>query len=205
MTTAFPLAWPHWVKRTTNRQPAKFSKKVDQRFGASTFKVSNYLTVADARNRLQRELELLGARSPILSSNIELRLDGQPRSGIEPNDPGVTVYFTLKGKPLCMPCDKWDRVADNIAAIAAHIDAIRRIERYGVQSVEEAFAGFAALPPPMAWWQKLGFDGPVDRPTAERAFKTLAHKYHPDKPDGDPERMKEIGSAIAEARKELAA
>jgi phenylpropionate dioxygenase-like ring-hydroxylating dioxygenase large terminal subunit len=31
-----------------------------------------------------------------------------------------------------MPCDRYTRVADNIAAIAAHIDATRAIERHGV-------------------------------------------------------------------------
>jgi hypothetical protein len=33
-------------------------------------------------------------------------------------------------------------VADNIAAIAAHIDAIRRQDRYGVGTLDQAFAGY---------------------------------------------------------------
>jgi hypothetical protein len=58
------------------------------------------------------------------------------------------VYFKLHGKDRVLACDKWDRVADNIAAIAAHIDAIRRQDRYGVGTIDQAFAGYSALPPP---------------------------------------------------------
>lgn len=197
---AYPLQWPHWVKRCTSRQAAKFGKKVSN----GRWQESNSLTVADARDRLQRELDLLGARGPILSSNIELRLDGQPRSGIEPNDPGIAVYFTLKGKQLCMPCDKWDRVADNIAAIAAHIDAIRRIERYGVQSVEEAFAGFVALPPPLSWRQILGVADGADAKVCEAAYRALARQHHPDN-GGSTVKMAELNQARDAMRQEIGA
>jgi len=36
-------------------------------------------------------------------------------------------------------------VSDNIAAIAAHIEALRAQERYGVGTIEQAFAGYSAL------------------------------------------------------------
>lgn len=201
MTQAYPLQWPHWVKRCASRQSARFSKRGTNSLGWQTTKL---LTVADARDRLQRELDLLGARGPVLSTNIELRLDGQPRSGIEPNDPGIAVYFTLKGKPLCMPCDKWDRVADNIAAVAAHIDAVRRIERYGVQSVEEAFAGFAALPPPLSWRDILEVTDGIDLAAGEAAYRRLARKHHPDN-GGSTVKMAELNQARDAMRRELGA
>ena len=91
----------------------------------------------------------MGSRfwKPVVSTNIETRNDGMPRSDRrDPVDPGVAVYFRANDTDYCMPCDKWNRVADNIAAIAGHIEAIRRIERYGVQTLNDAFSGFVALP-----------------------------------------------------------
>lgn len=201
MTQAYPLQWPHWVKRTASRQNAAFHKKVDTGRGWSQSKL---LTVADARTRLQDELDRLGARSAVLSTNCELRLDGQPRSDSNPADPGVAVYFLLKGKQMCMPCDKWGRVADNIAAIAGHIDAIRKIERYGVQSVDEAFAGFVALPPPLQW--RDIFQVPVDADLAagEKAYRDLARRHHPDN-GGSTLKMAELNQARYAMRKELGA
>lgn len=50
--------------------------------------------------RLKEELGRLGARYPVVSSNVELRRDGLPLSGRpEPHDPGVAVYFQLAGRP----------------------------------------------------------------------------------------------------------
>jgi hypothetical protein len=128
--TAYPLHWPRWVKRASFRTAPRFTSD------------GKPITVTVARERLQAELDRLGAKNAVLSTNMELRLDGRPRSDRRaPDDPGVAVYFHLGKKSMCMPCDKWDTVAGNIAAIAGHIDALRRIERYGVQSIEQAFAG----------------------------------------------------------------
>jgi len=108
-----------------------FGKGEARQTGINTTQtVRRSLTVADARNRLDLELQRLGARDVLLSTNVQVRLDGLPRSGQnEPADPGAAVYFTLKGKPRCLACDRWSRVADNIAAIAAHVYAIRAVDR----------------------------------------------------------------------------
>ena len=102
--------------------------------------------MTDARERLADELDRLGARYVVLSTNMELRLDGQPRAGqSEPADPGVCVYFQLKDRPTVLPCDRYTTVAGNMAAIAAHIEATRAIERHGVGTLEQMFTGFQAL------------------------------------------------------------
>jgi hypothetical protein len=112
------------------------------------------VTIAVARERLQREIDLLGGADAILSTNVELRLDGRPRSDrAEPPDAGVAFYFRLNGKPIVLACDKWDRVADNITAIAKHIEAMRGMDRWGVGNKAQAFAGYEALPAPEQWWQ----------------------------------------------------
>jgi hypothetical protein len=94
------------------------------------------------------------------------------------------VYFKFKGKATVLACDGYFRVADNIAALAAHIDALRRIERYGVGTIEQALAGYKALPADSAadWRAVLGF--PKDaRPSLDQvdaAYKAIAKQKHPD-------------------------
>lgn len=189
--TAFPLTWPAHRPRT----PA--SKRRAGNFGTTSRGGGKKpLTVNEARERLQGELDRIDARSPVLSSNVELRLDGQPRSGREPDDPGIAVYFQLAGHPHCLPSDAYARVADNIAALAAHIEATRAIERHGVASVREMFAGFVALPSSAerTWWQVLGVEPDASRAEVESAFRAAARERHPDR-GGSDAMMSELNRA----------
>lgn len=212
----YPLSWPVGWKRISRhqRQRASFSASgsrtvADVNGQTRTERVARQLTVADALKRVSGELSRLGATHEILSTNVILRIDGLPRSGQpEPEDPGAAVYFKLKGQPRCLACDKWNRVADNIAAIAQHIDALRRIDRYGVGTLEQAFAGYAALPANTAanWRDVFGF--PSDRRIAwsevEDAFRNAARAAHPDV-GGTHEQMARLTEAKAFAKKELCA
>lgn len=178
MTEAYPLQWPAAKVRAAARKRATFGTKNSRGWGKDA------LTVAGALSRLQSELDALGARTYVLSSNVELRLDGLPRSGqAEPRDPGVALYFQLKGKPHCLPCDTFDRVADNIAAIAKHIEATRAIERYGVATMSEMFAGFVALPAPGAarpWWEVLGVGRHATADEINASYRDKAKRAHSD-------------------------
>jgi len=209
--TRFPLAWPmHW-KRTPpgERRRATFRRTVDDvvtdRAGVKTkVKREVALTIAAALDRLQDELIRLGATGELLSSNVPVGLKGLPLSSqTEPRDPGIAVYFELKGKPICMASDRWDRVADNVAAIAAHIDALRRIDRYGVGRVEQAFAGYAALPPAAEDWRLvLGVDEFATLAQVDAAFMELARRAHPDA-GGNHDDMAKLTAARDFARKVL--
>lgn len=212
----YPLAWPIGWKRTPRhqRQRAAFSassvRTVDIGNGQTRQeRGTRSLTVADALKRVSAELGRLGATHEILSTNVVLRIDGLPRSGQpEPDDPGAAVYFRLKAQPRCLACDRWNRVADNIAAIAQHIDALRRIDRYGVGTMEQAFAGYAALPANTAanWRDVFGFkaDAHVTWNDVEDAFRTAARQAHPDA-GGSHDQMARLTEAKAFARKELVA
>ncbi|HEX3863557.1 MAG TPA: hypothetical protein VHY35_17880 [Stellaceae bacterium] len=201
--TPFPLAWPQGRERRLSslRRDGKF-KTGGRGNGLQS------LTVAEALQRLQRELDMVRARFAVISTNLEPRLDGRPRSGqSEPNDPGVALYFQLADKPHCMPCDTYKRVADNIAAIAAHIEATRAIERHGVATVAEMFSGFAALPSPdqeRSWREVLELhrESTVTLTIAEAAYRRLARKRHPDQ-GGDNTLMAELNRARDDARREL--
>ena len=164
------------------------------------------MTVAAAISRLSGELDRLGASSTILSTNVETRLDGLPRSGqAEPSDTGAAVYFKLKGQPRCLACDTWKTVAENIAAIAQHIDALRRIDRYGVGTIEQAFAGYAALPAQATasdWARVLKVPDTATREEIISAHRRLAIEHHPDT-GGDAALMALINAARDAALKQV--
>lgn len=199
--TPFPLQWPAGRHRcpASARKNGKFSST---RQGAHC-RSHGELTVAEALKRLKEELDRIGARYPVVSTNLETRLDGLPRSGqAKPRDPGIAVYFDIGGAAHCLPCDTYNDVAQNIAAIAAHIAATRAIERHGVASVREMFRGFVALPPPQSCWEILGVPERASRETIETAYRALAKKRHPDS-GGSQAAMSELNRARDEALKEL--
>jgi len=219
--TAFPLFWPKQQKRTRpqdRRVDAPFTvgeryekgveiigQAVQQQWRRRTKAVS----ITIAIDRLEDQLRRLDAGHPILSSNLMLRLNGQPRAGQgEPEDPGVACYFTLKGKRTVLACDKWTRVADNIAAVAAHIRAIRSVENYGCGEVEQAFEGYRAIEDytgGIPWRRVLGYRDD-ERPhliEVEKRFRLRARDVHPDMTGEGHVQMAQLNVAMTEARKEL--
>lgn len=213
----FPLSWPLDWKRTRprDRRRASFARTVTEQSEVTsasgqrelrTTRRAAPLTVAAALDRLDAELNRLGATDPLLSTNVPVGVRGVPlsKSWAEPQDTGVACYLMLQGKPLVFACDKWDRVADNIAAIAQHIDALRRIERYGVGKVEQAFAGYAALPPAADDWRAiLGVGEYATLDQVDAAFLEKAKQLHPDA-GGSHDQMAALTAARDFARKVLA-
>lgn len=187
--TRFPLSWPIGWQRTPERarKMARFGSA--RKFGETSIGGRNPLTVSHALARLRPELERLHAQRIVISTNIPTRNDGLPYSNSrEPADPGVAVYFALKNAPYVLACDRWTRVADNLAAIAGHIDAMRTQERYGVGRLEQAFAGYAALPARGEtqggnWRAELEFtpnEIPITLDDVEAHYRLLVKQRHPD-------------------------
>ncbi len=203
-TEAYPLLWPQGWKRAVGRSRAKFGKLTFMDHGLSAdgqqlgWHSKGALSISQGTDRVLSVLDQMGYnRSVIISSNLALRNDGLPRSGQrEPEDPGVAVYWGNGQKARCIAVDQYDRVADNLAAIAATLEAMRAIARHGGAAIlERAFTGFVALPAPEQPWQTLGLD--TSRPTREQvedAFRRLAMKHHPDR-GGDASEMARINAA----------
>lgn len=167
----FPLHWPAGKPRTV---------AIARKFGQFR-RNGSWLTVALAADRLEAELGRLGAVYPIISTNVEMTLSGRPRAGQgAPNDPGACVYFSLKGKPYAMACDRYQHVEDNLAAIAAHIDAVRKIERHGVSTAAETLQSFEALPAPKRAHEILGVQPNASPNEVRRAWRDLIATAHPD-------------------------
>lgn len=152
---------------------------------------------------LRGELHRLGAVRFVLSTNVELRQDGFPRSDRRsPADPGVAVYFDLKGRPIVMACDKWSRVEDNLWAITKHIEAIRGTARWGCGELQQAFGGYTALPAPAdlrPWYEVLDVREDCSLETARSAWINGAKKCHPDN-GGSHSAMAIINGAWARAQ-----
>ncbi len=184
---AYPLTWPQgWPrKQSYQRSRAKFSTS------------GRVLSVMDGIQRVLLELERLGVKRDdlVISTDIPTRLDGLPRSDRTVTDPGVAVYW-LKGKATrCMAIDRYDRVADNLAAIAATLEAMRAIERHGgAEILDRAFTGFVALPAPEQWWQVLGIAENATGGEIDAAYRRLAALHHPDR-GGDSAQMARINIA----------
>jgi hypothetical protein len=196
---AYPLQWPAHRPRTP---PAQRRKGLFKSGGKP-------LTIHAATKRLQDEVERLGGKLPVLSTNVETRLDGLPRSDRRPlnDDPGVCLYFHLEGEPTALPCDKYNSVEDNIADIAAHVDVTRLMERHGVGTVKEMFAGFPAIrgPGQPLWRETLGIrpDAPVNPQIIRARVAELAKRHHPDMPGGSHDRMAEINAAADRAMADI--
>jgi hypothetical protein len=177
--TRYPLAWPAGWPRAKHRKDA-------------TFKVTFEKALAD----LDAEIERLGGRYPVLSTNLEVRLDGSlKRNNGEPADRGAAVYFNLKGKQKVFACDTFTTVRDNIRGIGLTIESLRRIERYGAsQMMERALEAFEALPAPLDPYEILMIPRDARREDIEGAFKRLALKHHPDH-GGSTAKMAELNRA----------
>lgn len=157
MVEASPLHWPAGWPRTpkAKRTAARFSTRGVRSYqvGGSThsYAVKQQLTIATALDRVLAEVSAFGVRRQdvVISTNLRLKIDGLPYSGQkEPEDPGAAVYWVSReGQPQCIASDRYTRVADNLAALAASLDALRALERHGgAEILNRAFQGFKALP-----------------------------------------------------------
>lgn len=204
---AYPLAWPAGWKRTSNRAYGKFGKRVDN----GNWKQLREVSVGDGIERILREMQALGiSRGDIvISTNMPIRLDGLPRSDAKaPSDPGAAIYWQERGKPMrCMAVDRYTRVADNLAAIAATLEAMRAIDRHGgAEILDRTFTGFLALPEKASqpWRDVLGIepDGSVNTASVELRYRELVKIHHPDV-GGNEEIFRRITEARDNAKREL--
>jgi hypothetical protein len=203
----FPLEWPLGWQRARVRRQAQFKTVTHETTPTGTWKRQRQLSMADAVSRLEEQLDKLKIHEAVRSSNVTLTLSGRPRGDELPSDPGVACYFRYNKKPTVLACDTYTRVADNIAAIAAHIEALRAIERYGVGTIEQALAGYKSLPADTAadWRQVLGF-GSHNTPTVEevnKVYRERAKLKHPDVLHDDGASMAHLNRARDYALAEL--
>lgn len=99
-------------------------------------------------NLLERELDNLGAHEVVIEAFFEegdLRLDGWPRANAWPRHPGVIVSFDSKHGPLRYGTDAFSDYQANVRAIALGLEALRKVDRYGIGKRGEQYVGWKAL------------------------------------------------------------
>lgn len=202
---AYPLQWPTGWDRTPagHRTDGKFGKR-------DAGGVLRDVTINDAVGRVREQLRMLGIHSDdvVVSTNLTLRLDGWPRSDQpQPSDTGVAVYWIDRdGQPRCMATDRYFKVADNLAGIAASMEAMRTLERHGsAEILNRAFSGFAALEGPQGepWFQVLGVPANADKPAVEAAWRRLRSTCHPDKAGGSVDAFQRAQDAYERGMQEV--
>jgi len=161
---------------------------------------------------------MLSARSCFLQVDIDpskFRLDGTPYTNATPNYPGVILTIdTRKHGVLTYPCNAFNRWQDNVRAIALGLEALRKVERYGIAERGQQYAGFAKLgsgipmgPSQMTVQEAAAFivkycDDPFGREFdiaddplfATALFSEAAFRLHPDH-GGDPELFDQLVKA----------
>lgn len=195
------LNWPRHKPRTKSheRKRAAFSQA-----GGQWSKTN--VSMQTALDRLFTQIDGLDRK---FQTDYTLTLEtpfgraGYPLSNRRtPEDCGVAVYFTLFNRPVVLACDKWDRVEDNIVAIAKHIEALRGQERWGVATTEEAFAGHMALPPPMTggepWYLVMNLSPDATVMEIKDRYRKMAKQHHSDA-GGDNDRMSALNVARDQA------
>ena len=190
--TSYPLTWPEGWKRASNRIKSKFGEH----------------TIDHGVNKIIHELKLMRVHHQdiIISTSLKLRLDGLPYSSQpQPKDPGVSVWWiTDESEQKVFPLDKYQKIEDNLYAIAMSLEAMRGIDRWsGGEILDRAFTGFVALPAPTgkSWREVLGYNG-VDLFEASKFYKRARSAAHTDK-GGTDEQFIAVNKAWAECQKEL--
>jgi hypothetical protein len=213
----YPLTWPEGWKRTLpgHRVRAQFGKLREAARSSveeTTRRVDKVkLSIDDAFDRIEYELERFGVdlSTVIVSTNLRVNMRGVPAGNQgEPSDPGAAVYWIRKSSAQCMAIDSYTRVADNLAAVAATLEAMRAIERHGgAQILDRAFIGFAQLAESRSVdWRKVFGVGPNDHLNADAVntrFRALAHRVHSDKEGGSHDAMVELNAARDAALREV--
>jgi hypothetical protein len=161
---------------------------------------------------LKKELAHIDARNVVVQvalSHSDIRRDGLPRADARrPEHPGVILSFEKwipngrfneqrqplgNYRPFSMPCDAFTDWISNLRAIALSLEALRRVDRYGVTQSGEQYTGWAQLPQgalserekALAFLVEhgggndaiLGLDDPE---MLKKAYRVAAKKLHPD-------------------------
>jgi hypothetical protein len=194
--TRTPLFWPPGVARSRS-------------YKGSPFTVKPGVAIRELREEIQRHAD---PGEYIISSNLELRLDGEPKVGQQVHDPGAAVYLLRNARPFVLACDHYGTVYANFRALTKTLEALRTIARHGASDLlERAYSGFLALSAPIVverpWWEVLGVRPESSLAEAKRAFRQLALERVPElersgdifAPSGHDE-LVELNGALARAK-----
>lgn len=147
---------------------------------------------------LLREVDALGATEITIEADVPasaIRRDGMLSARARPIDPTIAVAFVTKRRgPLRFETGVFDDWHSNLRGIALGLEALRKVDRYGIADTGEQYAGWAALPASTigfgsadaaATWLRAMAGDTASLRTLRHSYRTLAQRWHPDNdPDG---------------------
>ncbi len=152
---------------------------------------------------LRKELGAIDATTPVMEVAIppeQFRIDGRPRATAKASHPGVVLSLprTSVG-PLRYATDRYTTWQENLRAIALGMEALRRVERYGITRRGEQYTGFRAIESGDITSREdaLAFltrHAPGAGSDQDR-YRVAARRLHPDA-GGDPEEFKRLQAAM---------
>lgn len=181
-------------------------------------------TYSETTDLLRREVAHLGAKEVVIqldATEHQIRNDGFLRSDAKIEFPGVRVNIESRHGPLVYATDEFKQGSiwrsgrgsitipgwhSNLRAIALSLEALRKVDRYGVSKHGEQYRGWNALPPgtPMpaakmtyeqacTWLQLDPMDG-ISKGNIKEHYRLLSKEHHPDH-GGDPEMFHQLAEA----------
>jgi len=102
-------------------------------------------TINALRNELIRN-KITDAVIETYHSRSDYTVSGRPKSGSQPNNPSVQIWFKIGDDPVCIPCSRFKDWSENLKAIQMSIRSKRLEREYGCSTIEEQYRGHAQLP-----------------------------------------------------------
>jgi hypothetical protein len=103
---------------------------------------------SDTLRLLGRETELLGADLVVFQVDVRagnIRNDGMLYQRAQVEFPGVRIAFNSTHGPLTYATDRFDDWRDNVRGIALGLEALRKVDRYGMTRRGEQYRGWLAI------------------------------------------------------------
>jgi hypothetical protein len=97
---------------------------------------------------LEREIDAVGGEDLVIgvvADPSQFSIAGTLKGNAKMHHPGAEVSFESGGRRLVFHTDAFDYLASNLRAIALGLEALRAVDRYGITSTREQYAGFAAI------------------------------------------------------------
>lgn len=106
---------------------------------------------SDTLRLIDYEVDRLRGHSVIIAAGFserDIRLDGLPRSDArEPSHPGVEISFdTTRHGRLVYHTDTCARWQHNVRSIGLGLEALRKVDLYGITQTGQQYAGWRELP-----------------------------------------------------------
>lgn len=160
---------------------------------------------------LLAEVRHLSGRDLVVEVDVregDIRNDGRIRAAARPETPGVRVAFESRHGPLVYATDRFNHWQDNVRAVALGLEALRKVDRYGITERGEQYAGWKALPAGRAMPAShmttteahsviTKVVGAFDRSEGRERIRRARAMSHPDRHHGDRTLWDQVEQAAA--------